>query len=45
MAKIVGELQAQLDLLFSDDFAATHVWRRAGINNAKQVTLCVAAIT
>jgi hypothetical protein len=44
MAKIVGELQAQLDLLFSDDFAATHVWRRAGINSAKQVTLCVAAI-
>jgi hypothetical protein len=44
MAKIVGELQAQLDLLFSDDFAATHVWRRAGINSAKQVTLCVVAI-
>jgi hypothetical protein len=44
MAKIVGELQAQLDLLFSDDLAATHVWRRAGISSAKQVTLCVAAI-
>jgi len=44
MVKIVGELQTQLGLLFSDDFAATHVWRRAGINSAKQVTLCVAAI-
>jgi hypothetical protein len=44
MVKIVAKLRAQLDLLFSDDFAATHVWRRAGINSCKQVTLCVAAI-
>jgi hypothetical protein len=44
MVKIVAKLRAQLDLVFSDDFAATHVWRRAGINSFKQVTLCVAAI-
>jgi hypothetical protein len=44
MVKIVAKLRAQLDLLFSADFAATHVWRCAGINSVKQVTLCVAAI-
>jgi hypothetical protein len=44
MVGIVAKLQARLRLLFSDDFAATHVWRRAGINSAAQVTLCVAAI-
>jgi len=37
MAEIIGELQTQLDLLFSDDFAATHVLRRAGISSADVV--------
>jgi hypothetical protein len=42
--EIVAKLKARLDVLFSADFAATHVWRLAGINSVKQVTLCVAAI-
>lgn len=44
MVNIVAKLRTQLGRHFSADFADKHVWRRAGINSVKQMTLCVAAI-
>jgi hypothetical protein len=44
LRSIVAGLRAQLDVLFGASHASTHVLRRAGIQSARQVTLCIAAL-
>jgi hypothetical protein len=45
MVKIVTKLDNELKTLFSAPFALSNVLRKAGVHNARQVTLCVAAIS
>jgi hypothetical protein len=45
MVKIVTKLDNELKTLFSAPFAQSNVLRKAGVHNARQVTLCVAAIS
>jgi hypothetical protein len=45
MKGIVNKLSTALATLFSPPFAKTHVLRKAGVHNARQITLCVAAIS
>jgi hypothetical protein len=45
MEAIVNKLSTALATLFSPPFAKTHVLRKAGVHNARQITLCVAAIS
>jgi hypothetical protein len=45
MVKIVTKLDNALKTLFSAPFALSNVLRKAGVHNARQVTLCVAAIS
>jgi hypothetical protein len=44
VAEIAHKLQAKLNVLFGESHASTHVLRLAGIQSARQVTLCVAAL-
>jgi hypothetical protein len=44
VAEIAEKLQAKLNVLFDDSHASTHVLRLAGIQSARQVTLCIAAL-
>jgi hypothetical protein len=44
VAAIAHKLQAQLNVLFGESHASTHVLRLAGIQSARQVTLCIAAL-
>jgi hypothetical protein len=44
VAEIAHKLQAQLNVLFGESHASTHVLRLAGIQSARQVTLCIAAL-
>jgi hypothetical protein len=44
VAEIAHKLQAKLNVLFGESHASTHVLRLAGINSARQVTLCIAAL-
>jgi hypothetical protein len=44
VAEIAHELQAKLNVLFGESHASTHVLRLAGIQSARQVTLCIAAL-
>jgi hypothetical protein len=41
---VVRRLKAKLDVLFGASHASAHVLRLAGIQSARQVTLCVAAL-
>jgi hypothetical protein len=41
---VVRRLKAKLDVLLGESHASTHVLRRAGIQSARQVTLCIAAL-
>jgi hypothetical protein len=45
MVKIVTKLDNELKTLFSAPFAQSNVLRKAGVHNARQVILCVAAIS
>jgi hypothetical protein len=44
VAEMAEKLQAQLNVLFGESHASTHVLRLAGIQSARQVTLCIAAL-
>jgi hypothetical protein len=44
VAEIAHKLQAKLNVLFGESHASTHVLRLAGIQSARQVTLCIAAL-
>jgi hypothetical protein len=44
VAGIVRKLKKQLNVLFGESHASTHVLRLAGIQSARQVTLCIAAL-
>jgi hypothetical protein len=44
VTEIAEKLQEKLNVLFDDSYASTHVLRLAGINVARQVTLCIAAL-
>jgi hypothetical protein len=44
VAEIAHKLQERLDVLFGESHASTHVLRLAGIQSARQVTLCIAAL-
>jgi hypothetical protein len=44
VAEMAHKLQAKLNVLFGESHASTHVLRLAGINSARQVTLCIAAL-
>jgi hypothetical protein len=44
VAEMAKKLQAKLNVLFGESHASTHVLRLAGINSARQVTLCIAAL-
>jgi hypothetical protein len=44
VAEIAHKLQEKLNVLFGESHASTHVLRLAGINSARQVTLCIAAL-
>jgi hypothetical protein len=44
VAEMAHKLQAKLNVLFGESHAATHVLRLAGIQSARQVTLCIAAL-
>ena len=45
MIESVTKLDNALKTLFSAPFAQSNVLRKAGVHNARQVTLCVAAIS
>jgi hypothetical protein len=44
VAGMVRKLKKQLNVLFGESHASTHVLRLAGIQSARQVTLCIAAL-
>jgi hypothetical protein len=44
VAEIAEKLQEKLNVLFGESHASTHVLRLAGIQSARQVTLCIAAL-
>jgi hypothetical protein len=44
VAGIARRLKKQLNVLFGESHASTHVLRLAGIQSARQVTLCIAAL-
>jgi hypothetical protein len=44
VAEIAQKLQEKLNVLFGESHASTHVLRLAGIQSARQVTLCIAAL-
>jgi hypothetical protein len=44
VAEMAKKLQAKLNVLFGESHASTHVLRLAGIQSARQVTLCIAAL-
>ena len=44
IAAIVQALKIKLGVLFGASHKSRHVLRRAGINSARQVTLCIAVI-
>jgi hypothetical protein len=44
VVEIAHKLQAKLNVLFGESHASTHVLRLAGIQSARQVTLCIAAL-
>jgi hypothetical protein len=44
VAEMVRKLKKQLNVLFGESHASTHVLRLAGIQSARQVTLCIAAL-
>jgi hypothetical protein len=44
VAEIAQKLHKKLDVLFGASHASTHVLRLAGIQSARQVTLCIAAL-
>jgi hypothetical protein len=44
VAEMAHKLQAKLNVLFGESHASTHVLRLAGIQSARQVTLCIAAL-
>jgi hypothetical protein len=44
VAEIAHKLQEKLNVLFGESHASTHVLRLAGIQSARQVTLCIAAL-
>jgi hypothetical protein len=44
VAEIAQTLQEKLNVLFGESHASTHVLRLAGIQSARQVTLCIAAL-
>jgi hypothetical protein len=44
VAEMAEKLQAKLNVLFGESHASTHVLRLAGIQSARQVTLCIAAL-
>jgi hypothetical protein len=44
VAEMAKKLQEKLNVLFGESHASTHVLRLAGIQSARQVTLCIAAL-
>jgi hypothetical protein len=44
VAEMAQKLQEKLNVLFGESHASTHVLRLAGIQSARQVTLCIAAL-
>jgi hypothetical protein len=44
VAEMAHKLQEKLNVLFGESHASTHVLRLAGIQSARQVTLCIAAL-